>query len=167
MTLVKNELLKNELIKDSTKSDQQPKLIDDELIKIIKIGTRKSKLAMIQANFVKEHLNQFYNSAIAIKYEFKLMPFTTKGDKILDLPLSNIGSKSLFTKELEIALLNNEIDLIVHSCKDLPTNLPAGLCISAILRYEFEIEKEREKERNVEFKLSAFVFKMLKYFIID
>lgn len=137
MNLVKSEILtiKNEddLIKENSSKSEQINPI--ELTKVIKIGTRKSKLAMIQAELVKEHLNRHYNNADEIKYEFQLIPISTKGDKILDVPLSNIGSKALFTKELEIALLDNEIDLIVHSCKDLPTNLPAGLCISAILRY--------------------------------
>lgn len=91
-------------------------------------------MALIQAELVREHLNSHYNSENEHRYEFELVPISTKGDKILDVPLANIGSKALFTKELEVALLENEIDLIVHSCKDLPTNLPPGLCISAILR---------------------------------
>ena len=103
-------------------------------VKVVKIGTRKSKLAMIQAKIVKQHLDEQYNSQNERRFEFQLVPITTKGDKILDVPLANIGSKALFTKELEVALIENEIDLIVHSCKDLPTNLPPGLCISAILR---------------------------------
>lgn len=125
MTSIKSD---NKIIEDSG-SDQPVKTI-----KVIKIGTRKSKLAIIQAELVKKQLNQYYNDKNKIKYEFKLIPISTKGDKILNLPLSNIGSKALFTKELETALVDHEIDLIVHSCKDVPTNLPTGLCISAILR---------------------------------
>ena len=102
--------------------------------KVIRIGTRKSKLALIQAEIVRQHLKSHYSSEKERRFEFELVPISTKGDKILDVPLANIGSKALFTKELEVALLENEIDLIVHSCKDLPTNLPPGLCISAILR---------------------------------
>ena len=111
-----------------------------EPVKVIRIGTRKSKLALIQAELVREHLNSHYNSENEHRYEFELVPISTKGDKILDVPLANIGSKALFTKELEVALLENEIDLIVHSCKDLPTNLPPGLCISAILRWAVLID---------------------------
>lgn len=64
---------------------------------------------------------------------FLTVTMTTTGDQILDKPLPKIGQKSLFTKELETALLNDEVDLLVHSLKDLPTVLPSGLALGAIL----------------------------------
>ncbi len=95
----------------------------------IKIGTRKSKLALYQANLVREKLEQLFPDIT-----FSLVPIATKGDKILDVALSKIGDKGLFTKELELALFRKEIDLCVHSLKDLPTVSPQGAKIGAILK---------------------------------
>jgi hydroxymethylbilane synthase len=82
------------------------------------IATRKSKLALWQANFIKDELNKHYvNMNISIK------ECSTKGDKILDTPLAKIGGKGLFTKELEIALLQKQAHIAVHSLKDVPTKL--------------------------------------------
>lgn len=92
----------------------------------IRIGTRDSQLALWQAEWVKASLSTTYP-----ELEFILVPMKTKGDKILDVPLAKIGDKGLFTKELELALLSREIDLAVHSLKDLPTILPEGLDIAA------------------------------------
>jgi len=95
---------------------------------IVKIATRGSKLALYQANKVKETLqNKFPDKT------FEIEIIKTKGDKILDVALSKIGDKGLFTKELENSLLNNEADLAVHSLKDLPTQLPAGLILGGVL----------------------------------
>ncbi|KUO69785.1 MAG: hydroxymethylbilane synthase [Desulfosporosinus sp. BRH_c37] len=105
-------------------------------MKIIRIGTRDSQLAMWQANWVKTQLQLLYPNL-----EFELVPMKTKGDKILDVPLSKIGDKGLFTKELEQGLLNGELDMAVHSLKDMPTMLPKGLTISAFC--------EREEPRDV------------------
>ncbi|MBR2216598.1 MAG: hydroxymethylbilane synthase [Selenomonadaceae bacterium] len=91
------------------------------------IGTRGSKLALWQADFVAEKLKAEYPGLTVTK---KLI--TTKGDKILDTPLAKIGGKGLFTKELESAMLAGEIDIAVHSLKDMPTLLPEGLTIGAI-----------------------------------
>jgi len=92
----------------------------------LKIGSRDSKLALIQSEFVKaEILKQ--NPDL----EVEIIKIKTKGDKILDTALSKIGDKALFTKELENALLDESIDLAVHSMKDLPTSLPQGLEICA------------------------------------
>ncbi|MBM7623080.1 hydroxymethylbilane synthase [Sporohalobacter salinus] len=88
------------------------------------IGTRSSDLAVGQAEIVAEMLRE-----AAPKYEFELKKITTKGDKILNSPLSQIGGKGLFIKELEIALLEKEIDLAVHSTKDMPAELPEGLAV--------------------------------------
>lgn len=92
------------------------------------IGTRGSALALYQANEVKARLEkQFPEKTIEIKI------IKTKGDKILDVALSKIGDKGLFTKELEVELLAGSIHLAVHSLKDLPTTLPEGLSIGATL----------------------------------
>lgn len=92
------------------------------------IGTRGSQLALYQANETKRILNTALpNLTIDIKI------IKTKGDKILDVSLSKIGDKGLFTKELEVALLNNEVDIAVHSLKDLPTVFPDGLKLGAVL----------------------------------
>jgi len=96
---------------------------------LLRLGTRKSKLALWQANFVKEKLE-----ALGCKVE--LVPITTTGDKILDTPLAKIGGKGLFVKEIENALLSGEIDLAVHSLKDVPITIPEGLTLSAITERE-------------------------------
>ena len=96
---------------------------------LLRLGTRKSKLALWQANFVKEKLE-----ALGCKVE--LVPITTIGDKILDAPLAKIGGKGLFVKEIENALLAGEIDLAVHSLKDVPMIIPEGLTLSAITERE-------------------------------
>lgn len=102
----------------------------------IRIGTRDSLLALWQAEWVKNRLSSIYP-----EHEFVLVAMKTKGDKILDVPLAKIGDKGLFTKELEYGLLRGEIDLAVHSLKDLPTILPEGLTIGAFC--------EREEPRDV------------------
>ena len=86
---------------------------------VIKIGTRKSKLAMWQANFVADLLD-------AGGYQPELIPIETKGDKIQNVSLSKIGSKGVFTEELEVMLRQGAIDLAVHSAKDLQSKLPTG-----------------------------------------
>lgn len=96
---------------------------------LLRLGTRKSKLALWQANFVKEKLE-----TLGCKVE--LVPITTTGDKILDAPLAKIGGKGLFVKEIENALLAGEIDLAVHSLKDVPMIIPEGLTLSAITERE-------------------------------
>jgi len=94
----------------------------------ITIGTRGSKLALYQAYKVKSEIEQLDSN---IEVEIKIIK--TKGDKILDVALSKIGDKGLFTKELEVALLDKEIDFAVHSLKDLPTELPQEFTIGAVL----------------------------------
>jgi hydroxymethylbilane synthase len=95
----------------------------------IVIGTRKSELALWQAEFVKKEIEKKHKNVKVV-----LKKITTKGDKILDKELSEIGDKGLFTKELEKALLNDEIDLAVHSLKDLQTELPEGLKLAAVTK---------------------------------
>lgn len=93
------------------------------------IGTRGSKLALAQAESVKQELEKIYSNI-----NFSIEIIKTKGDKILDAPLSKIGDKGLFTKEIEEKLLDGSIHLAVHSMKDMPTMLPQGLCITAVTR---------------------------------
>ncbi len=97
----------------------------------IRIGTRKSALALAQAQLVSDALAESW-PGLAIE----IVPMQTSGDKFLDRPLSDVGGKGLFTKELEEALLANEIDIAVHSMKDMQTVLPDGLTIGAMLERE-------------------------------
>lgn len=97
----------------------------------ITIGSRGSALALWQTNWVKAELQKYFPQ---LKIEVEIIK--TTGDKILDSPLSKIGDKGLFTKELESALLENQIDLAVHSLKDVPTKLPDELLIAAVAKRE-------------------------------
>lgn len=95
------------------------------------IGTRGSQLALWQAEWVKSELLKAHPS-LSVKLEI----IKTQGDKILDVPLAKVGGKGLFIKEIEEALLNGHVDLAVHSMKDMPADLPPGLCIGAIPKRE-------------------------------
>lgn len=95
----------------------------------IKIGTRKSKLALAQTNMVVNEIKKYFPSI-----NIEVVHFTTKGDKVLNKPLINIGGKGVFVTEIEDALINKEIDLAVHSAKDLPLQLQDNLTISAVLK---------------------------------
>ena len=97
------------------------------MTKILKIGTRGSNLALWQTRYVEKRLRALYPDL-----EIHIEIIKTKGDKILDQALSKIEGKGLFTKEIEDKLLSNEIDLAVHSLKDMPTELPEGLAYGAI-----------------------------------
>ncbi|XP_038548716.1 porphobilinogen deaminase-like isoform X1 [Micropterus salmoides] len=99
--------------------------------RVIRIGTRKSQLARIQTDSVADKLKELYPDI-----HLEIVAMSTTGDKILDTALSKIGEKSLFTKELENALERNEVDLVVHSLKDLPTTLPPGFTIGSVLKRE-------------------------------
>jgi hydroxymethylbilane synthase len=101
------------------------------LKKKIIIGSRGSELALWQAHYVKSELEKKNRN---IRIEIRVIK--TKGDKILDVALSKIGDRSLFTKELEVELLNNRIDLAVHSLKDLQTQIPNGLKLAAVTKRE-------------------------------
>ncbi|NRB37813.1 MAG: hydroxymethylbilane synthase [Pseudomonadales bacterium] len=100
-------------------------------MKKLVIATRKSPLAMWQAEFVKAELEKAHRG---LQVEFLAM--TTRGDKILDSPLAKIGGKGLFVKELEHAMLNHEADIAVHSMKDVPMEFPEGLCLGPICERE-------------------------------
>ncbi len=97
----------------------------------IRIGTRRSRLALWQAYYVRDAL-QVAHSGLAVE----LVEMVTEGDKTLDVPLSQKGGKGLFLKELETALLENKIDIAVHSMKDVTVTLPDGLHIPVICRRE-------------------------------
>ncbi len=95
----------------------------------IVIGSRGSELALVQSNLVINELKKHYPNI-----DFKIKIIKTKGDKILDKTLDKIGGKGLFVKEIENALLEDEIDIAVHSMKDVPSEFPEGLEISAITK---------------------------------
>merc|ERR1712137_513123 len=92
------------------------------------IGTRESQLAMWQALHVQSVLRNIFPT-----YHIEVKGMKTYGDKVLNKPLSAFSNKGVFTKELDIALLNRNIDIAVHCVKDLPTVLPEGLAMAAIL----------------------------------
>lgn len=98
-------------------------------MKKLVIATRRSQLALWQSEFVKSELQKHYPDI-----EITLQEFVTKGDKILDVPLAKIGGKGLFTKELEVAMLNGEAHLAVHSLKDVPTEFEEGLQLTAVTK---------------------------------
>ena len=95
----------------------------------VRIGTRKSQLALVQTYWVKAELEKHFPTI-----EFEVEKMSTQGDKILDVPLAKIGDKGLFTKELEVGMLNKTTDFAVHSLKDLPTNLPEGLMLGCVTK---------------------------------
>ncbi|MEZ4600703.1 MAG: hydroxymethylbilane synthase [Syntrophotaleaceae bacterium] len=103
---------------------------------LLRIGTRASMLALWQANWVRDRLEERHTGL-----EVELVKIRTQGDRILDTPLAKIGGKGLFVKEIEEALLDGRVDLAVHSMKDVPTLLPAGL--------ELRCTTEREDARDV------------------
>ena len=98
---------------------------------MLRIGTRGSKLALWQAEFIKSEINSLFPD-IQIKIEI----IKTEGDILVNSPLSEIGGKGVFVKDIEKALLENKIDLAVHSLKDIPSVLPMGLIISAVTKRE-------------------------------
>ena len=100
---------------------------DNFMKNTIKIGTRGSQLALWQANWVKGQIEAQFPTV-----QVQIIKIKTTGDKIVDRPLAMVGGKGLFVKEIEKALLDKEIDIAVHSMKDMPGDLPQGLCIGAI-----------------------------------
>lgn len=99
------------------------------------VGTRQSQLALTQTGHVIRALEQICAEQDLL-YNFEIKKIVTKGDKILDVTLSKVGGKGLFVKEIEQAMLDGEIDLAVHSMKDMPAELPEGLIIGAIPKRE-------------------------------
>lgn len=96
-------------------------------MKELRIATRQSALAMWQAEYVKAALERIHRDV-----KVSLLPLTSKGDKILDVPLAKVGGKGLFVKELEQAMLNGQADIAVHSMKDVPMEFPEGLGLAVI-----------------------------------
>ncbi|MCM3122603.1 hydroxymethylbilane synthase [Mesobacillus sp. AQ2] len=113
------------------------------------VGSRRSKLALTQTNWVIQQLKN-----LGAPFEFEVKEIVTKGDKILDVTLSKVGGKGLFVKEIEQAMLDKEIDMAVHSMKDMPAVLPEGLVIGSI--------PEREDHRDVLISNGHVPFKELK-----
>lgn len=99
--------------------------------KHIKIGTRGSLLALAQSTMIKQQIEEHHPGIVV-----ELVKIVTKGDKILDVPLAMVGGKGLFVKEIEETLLANEVDLAVHSMKDVPSELPDSLHIGIVTRRE-------------------------------
>ena len=97
----------------------------------IRIGSRKSQLALVQTYWVKDQLQKAFPDRT-----FEVHTMSTQGDKILDVALAKIGDKGLFTKELEVGMINGDIDFAVHSLKDLPTRLPEGLILGCVTERE-------------------------------
>ena len=98
---------------------------------LLRIATRKSPLALWQAEHVRSRLMELHAGL-----QVELLTMSTQGDRILDSPLAKIGGKGLFVKELEQGMLEDRADIAVHSMKDVPAELPEGLCIGAILERE-------------------------------
>lgn len=115
----------------------------------VRIGSRKSQLALVQTHWVQEQLQKHFPD-----YTFDVHTMSTQGDIILDVALAKIGDKGLFTKELEVGMLNNETDLAVHSLKDLPTNLPEGLMLGCVTERENPADAlvvhEKHKDKQLE-----------------
>lgn len=95
------------------------------------IASRESRLAMWQAEYVRDQLTALYPSC-----DIQILGMTTRGDQILDRALSKVGGKGLFVKELEVAMLEGQADLAVHSLKDVPMDLPEGFALAAVLERE-------------------------------
>ena len=97
----------------------------------IRIATRESALALWQANFVKDRLERQHPHLTV-----ELLPLTSRGDQLLDIPLAKVGGKGLFVKELEVAMLEGRADIAVHSMKDVPMEFPEGLHLPVICERE-------------------------------
>jgi hydroxymethylbilane synthase len=116
--------------------------------KKIRLGTRKSRLAMTQSGMIAAELERL-NPGISVE----LVEIVTRGDKILDVPLARVGGKGLFVKEIEEAMLDGRIDMAVHSLKDVPAELPDGL--------EVTVFPEREDFRDAFISGKAATFQEL------
>jgi hydroxymethylbilane synthase len=108
-----------------------PSTVAPPVSRTIRIGSRKSQLALVQTHWVQAQLQQAFPDRT-----FEVETMSTQGDKILDVALAKIGDKGLFTKELEVGMLQNDIDFAVHSLKDLPTRLPEGLVLGCVTERE-------------------------------
>ncbi|WP_204103160.1 MULTISPECIES: hydroxymethylbilane synthase [Spirulina sp. CCY15215] len=115
----------------------------------IRIATRKSQLALVQTHWVRDRLQESFPDR-----HFEVQEMSTQGDKILDVALSKIGDKGLFTKELEVGMLEGRADFAVHSLKDLPTQLPKGLILGCVTERENPADalvvREEHKDKTLE-----------------
>ncbi|HBK83469.1 MAG TPA: hydroxymethylbilane synthase [Flavobacterium sp.] len=111
--------------------------------KIIRIGTRDSELALWQAHTVEKKLQ-------SLGYKTKIVAVKSDGDIILNKPLYELGITGIFTKTLDIAMLNNQVDIVVHSMKDVPTSLPNGIIQAAVLERASTLDVLVYKE-NIDF----------------
>lgn len=116
----------------------------------IRIGSRKSQLALVQTYWVRDQLQKHYADRT-----FEIQTMNTQGDKILDVALSKIGDKGLFTQELEDGMLNGDTDFAVHSLKDLPTRLPQGLMLGCVTEREDPADALVVHERNKDKQLDS------------
>jgi hydroxymethylbilane synthase len=116
----------------------------------IKIASRKSQLALVQTYWVQEQLQKHFPDRI-----FEVETMSTKGDKILDVPLAKIGDKGLFTKELEVKMLDRTADMAVHSLKDLPTKLPEGLVLGCVTERENPADALVVNAQNQQYQLAT------------
>lgn len=130
-------------------------------IKKISIGTRGSKLALWQAEWIKSELEKRYPYL-----EIELNRIKTTGDKILDVPLAKVGGKGLFVKEIEEALLRHEADIAVHSMKDVPTEFPEGLHLAVVCKREDPrdalIISEKLKVKSEKRKIKSLLYSLPK-----
>jgi hydroxymethylbilane synthase len=116
----------------------------------IKIASRKSQLALVQTYWVQAELQKHFPDRT-----FEVETMSTQGDKILDVPLAKIGDKGLFTKELEVKMLDRTADIAVHSLKDLPTNLPEGLVLGCITERENPADAFVVNTKNQQYQLET------------
>lgn len=115
----------------------------------VRIASRKSQLALVQTYWVQGELQKHFPDIT-----FEVQTMSTQGDKILDVALAKIGDKGLFTKELEVGMLNGDSDIAVHSLKDLPTRLPEGLMLGCVTEREDPADAlvvhEKHKDKQLE-----------------
>ena len=116
----------------------------------IRIGSRKSQLALVQTHWVRDQLQSHFADRT-----FEIQTMQTQGDKILDVALSKIGDKGLFTQELEDGMLSGDTDFAVHSLKDLPTRLPQGLILGCVTEREDPADALVVHERNKDKQLAT------------
>ena len=116
----------------------------------IRIGSRKSQLALVQTHWVRDQLQGHFADRT-----FEIQTMQTQGDKILDVALSKIGDKGLFTQELEDGMLSGDTDFAVHSLKDLPTRLPQGLMLGCVTEREDPADALVVHERNKDKQLAT------------
>src|SRR3972149_10752895 len=126
-------------------------MVKRKKINKISIGTRGSKLALWQAECIKSLLKKYHTDL-----EVHLVKIKTTGDMILDVPLAQVGGKGLFVKEIEEAILRHDVDIAVHSMKDVPTDFPVGLHLSAICEREDPRDAFVSKVQSSKFKVQSF-----------